>query len=379
MSRSRKCVSVLLAAALGVAMASVGCAGDGGSRGASGARVNPPPPPEVAPDVAAMDKMGYRLEWRSAAVVGRRGRTLFFDPYGDVALFQDTTNTLSLIETATGRSRWAFEVEDPLTRFVGTARREERVYAASDSELFVLDIRTGEALERHRLDVVVNTRPTIMDNIAIFGCTNGEVLGHNLVSTYRQWGHQLEGAITAAPVIAGDTIAIVSQGGDVIVLDPVTGSSLGRARIFGGTTNSPVADEALVYVASTDQSVYAFERYGGALRWRDRNERPITDQPALDGDRLFTPIPGRGLVCFAAATGEVRWENKDIQGRAISRRGNRIVVWDGTTLTLADADRGDVVERAELRGFDRVVADGFVDAPIYLVTRDGRLAKFASR
>ncbi len=335
--------------------------------------------PAPTTEIDKFAALGYRLEWRGVGLVSRGARTADFEVFDDIILYMDTGNVLTCIEASTGRSRWASEMDTELARFVGMTRRDDRVYAASQGELFVLDARTGEIVERHRLAVVVNTPPLIMGDMVILGGAAGEVLGHNLRSTYKQWGYRLTRSIQAQPVQAGDAVAVVSQGGDVLILDPQTGASLGRNRIFDELENNPAADEDAVYVASTDQSVYAFKRLGGELLWRDRNERPITDHPVVHNGRLYVSIAQRGMVCFDAATGEALWTAKDVKGHILGMSDGDLIAWDGTDAVLLDASNGDEIIRVQFPGFAEMMMEGFDNGPIYTVTWDGRIARFSPR
>lgn len=324
-------------------------------------------------------ELGWRLEWKSLPLVTRGARPKFFDTFDGALLFQDSRNTLTLMEPSTGRNRWSVEVDPPPSRSVGNAYDGERVYAASDNELFVLDARTGEFLERHGLAVVVNTPPLLFGRVAVFGGASGEVLGHSLVSTYKLWGYQLRGAITANPARAGQLAAIISQGGDVITLDPNSGASLGRNRIFGGLSNNPVASDSIVYVASTDQSVYAFDAQSGETVWRHRAQQPIVEQPTLHDGRLYVHIPLRGMVCFDALSGDVLWEAEGVRGRVIALRDRRLIAWDGREAVALDPERGDVVMRRELPGLAMLRVDRFEDGALYAIRPDGWVSRFSPR
>lgn len=362
----------------------LGCASDKAAS-TDGASTSPARPvaaddkPAPQTELEKYAALGYRLEWRGSGLVSRGGRSLFFTPSNDILLFQDTGNTLTCLDASTGRSRWATSPERKITRFVGNARRDDRVYAASQSELFVLDARTGEPLERHQLAIVVDSPPLLVGNMAVFGGAAGEVLGHNLLSTYKQWGYRLDGAIKAHPVVAAGAVGVVSQGGDVIILDPIDGSSYGRNRVYGPLQNNPVASDDLLFVASTDQSVYAFRLSDGTLAWRSRNERPITDQPAFFNGRLYVSIPMRGMVCFDASSGDEIWTARNVSGEILGIRDGRLIAWDGADAVALDPANGDEVVRVTLPGIWQLVIDGFDNGPIYAVTADGHISKFGPR
>lgn len=345
--------------------------------------------PAVSAEQAEYDAyaaLGYKLQWRGFPTVGRGHTAKIFEAFGDRLLFQDTGNSVTLLDAATGSTRWSTQPDTPLARFVGSTITGDRVYAASEGELFELDARTGELLQRHRLASVVNTRPVITGDLAVFGCAAGGVLGHNLRSTYKLWAYSTDVGITsdlapapgAGPNSTGP-IAAVTQDGEVVILDPQSGRSVGRARFFGGVASNPIADRDTLYAASTDQSVYAVELRGGSIRWRYRTEQPITAQPTLHNGALYVHIPGEGLVSLDAATGAVRWRSPAVAGVVIAQRAGHLVVWDGAVAATVDPARGDVVSRAEIPGLKRLIADPFVDGALYAVTPAGRVSKFGPK
>lgn len=355
----------------------VGCGSGGGGRGAVGsvaARA------ERAPiDHEAYARIGYRIEWRGFPVMTQNAHVAQFDVLGDALVVQDSANTFTAMETGSGRNRWSNQLATPLTRFVGNVRVDNHLLASSDSELYVLDMQTGAQLDRQHLAVLVNTKPLVSKDVAVYGGASGEVLGHSLVTTFKKWGYMLGGSIDARPAAVGDLVGVVSQTGDVIILDPSTGSSTGRGRVFAGLANNPVGSPSALYVASLDQSVYAFGAYGGERLWRHRVEQPITDQPTLDGDRLYVAIPGAGLLAFNAASGEVLWTATGVRGSVVAERDKRLVVWDGSQAILIDPETGDVLDRVKLPGVARVAFDAFKDGNLFTTTSDGVVSKFTPR
>src|SRR5690606_12182537 len=108
---------------------------------------------------------------------------------------------------------------------------------------------------------------------------------------------------------------VVSQGGDVIIIDTRSGASTLRARIFDGLANDPVAGDDAMYVASLDQSVYGFAARGSSWDWRLRTDQPITEQPVLLDGVLYVDIPGEGLTALDPAyNGERIWSNAGVSG-----------------------------------------------------------------
>lgn len=358
------------------ATVSLGCASSSRSSDSdsvlSGAEI---PARELGP----YERLGFRIEWKGLPVVSRRQTPKFLDVFGDRVVFQDSGNTMTVMDAATGRSIWAAEVDNPTSRFIGNARLGDRLLSSSDNELFVLDIRTGEILDRHRLAVVANSGPTVVGDIACFGGSAGQLLGHSLASTYKLWGYQLDGAITAKPVVVGDAVAAVSQRGEVVFVNPANGSSTGITRVFSGLANNPVAGDGTLFIAGTDQSVYAFDPQGGRQIWRVRTPYPIVDQPTFVNGRLYVHVPNEGLTAFAAGSGASLWKNPGVKGTVLGVRNGRLVVWDGSTAWLVDADRGETIDTIPLQGVHSLLMTAPVDGDLYVVMRDGWVERHSPR
>ncbi|MEQ8745800.1 PQQ-binding-like beta-propeller repeat protein [Pyruvatibacter sp.] len=326
--------------------------------------------------------LGYRLDWKSYIVVGRGNTVTHFRAFDDALLAQDSGNVLSFLATDTGAVRWSTDLAGDLTRFVGLGRYRERVVSASQSELFLLDPKTGDLRDRQKYSSIVNTRPVVNSNgIAIFGTPTGRVAAHNVLAGYGMWAYGVSGAVTASPVlIQDDLVGVVSDKGDVIFIDVRSGSARGGAKIYGGVDNNPVTDGRYLYIASRDQSIWCFDSYGrDALQWRIRTQAPITGQPVLHDGRLFVAIPGEGFTAVDTRSGLRDWVAPDVDGDLLAVHDDNLVVWNGKVATILDGRRGSVVDRIELGHLAFLTTDKLVDGALYAVQPDGAIARYVPR
>ena len=321
-------------------------------------------------------RSGLRLVWRSYPQVAPGAGVLFFRPLGDVHAFQDTSNTFSLIEDATGRIRWNASLGRPLEKFVGAARYRGSVLATSESEIRFLDLDNGALLDRQRLSVLSNTRPVITGSIAVMGSSTGEVFGHELSVGVRNWGVDLEGPIEAPVVDLGRTdVGVVSAGGEVIMLDARSGTSNGRrARLFGGVESRPVTDGRTMYVASLDQSVWAYDIRTGRRSWRHRTQSELTAQPIVASDVFIVDAEREGLMGLDAASGERLWTQQDAGGDAVMAYAEQVFLWDGERLSVVALRDGSVRSSEVLPGIVDVVAGE--DGIVFVVDRNGVVSKY---
>lgn len=337
-------------------------------------------PPAAAPKPDPMTALGYRLEWKGAAVIARRARVDFVEAYPDAVVVMDSSNLVTVLEPQTGRLRWSAELGGDLIRFVGLARDGSgNLIACSETEALILNSRTGELIARQRFAELANTKPLVVDNMLVVGCINGHLLGHNMLSGYKQWAYQLTGAIEAAPVMAGGEVAAVSTRGDVVAVNPLNGQSSGRGTIYGAMTQAPAANDRAIFLAGQDQSVWSLSRYTGAPVWRVRTPYPITDRPALLSERLYVAIPNDGLACFEAETGTRIWTSEGRGGSIIGVRSGRLLGWDGRKAYTLDAVTGDLAHELEPRNPGVVLTDALTDGNLYLVAPDGRIEKYSPR
>jgi outer membrane protein assembly factor BamB len=364
--------------ALLTAFAASGCRSKG-----EGSALRPPPGTSSFPVVHEdWARVGYRLDWVGFPFPSADAKTqvTFLNAYDDIVVAMERGSTVSVVESSTGEARWASELANPLTKFVGVNRdpiNPGQLIVSSESEVFTLAAATGTLIGRERLSRVVNTTPVIEGNIAIYGTSSGEVIGQVLGRGVKAWGFATTGAIEADPVPISGYIAAVSQAGDVMFLNP-NGSLVGRARVYEGIDNDPVADGGLLYIAGRDRSVWAFD-VSGQLMWQHRTSTPLRAQPTVHAGTLYVDIPGNGLTAFEGATGKVLWKSPNANGTVIGMRGGRLLVHKDRTLLLVDAAGGDVQERISIPNVVRLTTDAFVDGRLYAVSDRAVLAKFQPR
>lgn len=333
-------------------------------------------------DYDAWARIGYRLDWVGFPFPGAspNSKPSFIDMHDDAVFIQDSNSTVSCVEASNGAVRWSNTLAGPLTKFVAVERdasSPDRVYVASESELFTLGVGNGNLVGRERFSRVVNTRPVFEGNLAIFGCSNGEVMAHMIGRNLKAWGFGAVGAIDRDPVRLGESIVFITGSGDIPMLNS-GGRLAARAHVYQGVDTDPVSDGERVFIAGRDQSIWSFDAAGG-LQWRHRTSVPLTVQPTAWNNVLYCEIPGEGLHAFESSSGTPVWSNKALTGTVIGSRSGNLLVWNGSTLSLVDVARGDVISAIELPGIRSLSLQSFDDGTIYAVTDKLSLAKFLPR
>lgn len=323
-------------------------------------------------------EIGYRLDWQGFAPVPRGERVTDVEVASEYVVVQDSSSAVTVLEKGDGSLRWSNQLATRLTKFVGVHGTESTVWAMSQGELIGMDVGSGAITTRQTFARVVNTAPLVSGGVAVFGTPTGEVLAHLTSNGVKLWGFQTPGAITAPPVDVDGVAAVVSQSGDVVFLDPQSGTLYGRGRMFDGIASRPVSGDGAVYVAGLDQSLWAFEA-SGAVRWRYRTEHALRSQPVYHAGSVYCPIPGQGLVCLDARSGRTRWSSAEAGGTVVAERNGMLVVHHGGEVLLIDARDGGIVERESIPDVAMIVAEGFTDGALYAVSRGGSVSRFIAR
>ncbi len=325
-------------------------------------------------------RLGYRMEWKSQPVMRQRSEIRFFDVFGGEVVVHDTGNIISVMEKTTGSVRWSDKLGDSIVRYVGNVKLDDgRLLTSSETEARIIDVRTGELQARQQLAALANTKPNVVGNIAVYGCSTGEVLGHNLVSGYKQWGHKLDESINAGIASNGTRVAAVSRTGRVAVLAARRGRLVSATKMYSGTEVDPAMSNDGLYLAGLDQSVWAFDLLTGEDLWRVRTGSRLVDKPVFHGRTVYVSLPDRGFSALRSRDGKVKWSAAGVAGEAVAVRDGRLLVWDGSVMTTLDLDDGAVIERVELAGVSHVVADGFADGDLYLAWSRGPVVKLSPR
>ncbi len=322
----------------------------------------------------AASELGYRVDWETIAIVSDGFRMEELDVFDDIVVTREGGTVLTVLDARDGQLRWTHVLGNPLQTFVGSVRVDDRLLVSSSTELLHYEVETGQLVEKQRLKTVVNTRPAVIGDLAVFGCANGHLLAHNWQDGYMQWAYDVFGAIDTPPVLVGDDICVINEDGTAMVVTP-RGESIGRRRLYGPLANQPVATNDLVFMASKDQSIWALTRRDLLAHWRYRTDSPLREQPVLIGEVLYQDVPSEGLVAINIGDGSVRWTCKEAHGRIVNQNNNRLLAWKPNSMYEIDLATGRLIREHQLPRLLDVKASSVIDGDLFFINRNGRVAK----
>lgn len=336
-------------------------------------------------DDEAFAQIGFRRDWTGFPILSPGQRLREMRPTERVVLVQETGSIVTALDPATGGVRWQAEIAGPLTRFVSVLLAEYRgrpaVLVSSETEIYVLEVDTGNLIGRESLARIATTGPEIVGRTAVFGTARGEVIGHTLVIAARAWGFDMNGPIESGPVLfGGRVVAAAAQSGEVAFLDATSGTLYGRGRMHAGAVVPPAVGDNAVYFASTDQSLYAFDPTSGREIWRFRTSRPLRWEPAFYDGTVYAQTGDQGFVALDAATGRPRWTNDRISGgRLVGVTDGRLLVFNGREAFLLSPDNGGILSNANLGNVADLQMFPFEDGDLFAMGRAGGVAKLVER
>jgi outer membrane protein assembly factor BamB len=150
------------------------------------------------------------------------------------------------------------------------------------------------------------------------------------------WRVEVPGTITGSPALAADLLAVTTDEGWLLALDPATGQERWRAPIEPGGAATPAIDADVVHVV--DGGLADFDVATGELLWR--MDGIATTDPLLTGHTLLASGPN-GLVAIdvGGARGLEAWR---FLPDAASEMGelSRPARVDGAVVVVSPAIRG---------------------------------------
>jgi outer membrane protein assembly factor BamB len=334
-------------------------------------------------DRDAYSKLGYTLGWSGFAGIDRSNGAKVFRAVvaDDLVLVQDNKGSVSALKASSGQLVWATQVETAGADFMGLARDGNRVIAATQSEVFVLDAESGVQLSRQRLERSMSSEPVMISGLLVYGSSMGAAAAHQTRAGFSAWQYTLDGPVFApATRVDATGVAISTGSGKVSVFDASTGTLRGGNRMFDRTEGKMAAGDGAVYVASLDQSLYAFSTRNGLKLWQVRSDVPLTRGPYVvstgDGAMVLVQMPGRGLLAVDGQTGAQRWLSKEVSGDVVAVKGKQLVTFDAVSnvASTIDPSTGKVVSSVTLERVKHFVQGS--GQSVYVVSNEGEVSRF---
>jgi outer membrane protein assembly factor BamB len=249
---------------------------------------------ETAPDgrIYALRLKDGRTAWSTR--LGGVQAALALD--GDTLYAATETGLVRQIAAVNGKLGWRRQLPGGVYAPAVPTSDGIAVATAADS-LFLLDRATGEVRRRLHTPGTVLGGPALgaTEKDLYIGTTSGHLLAIALPRLAVTWDVALGDAVLGAPALVGDTVYALTRDG-ILWLVPRTAASGARSLPLGiVTTAGPTPLTSGVLAASVSGEVVLVDPASGTIRWRAQIDGPI-EQPPLVRDRDLVVVGGRGDI-----------------------------------------------------------------------------------
>lgn len=189
-------------------------------------------------------------------------------------------------------TRRAITWQRPLDRPLGlppTLRSGWVLLASQAGVVRALQATDGREIWRFDAGGALTGAPAINGNQVAVATVASKLTLLELANGHPAWTVTLE-QLPGAPRMGGGAVLVGTGNGRLGFVDQVTGRLRFETRTGGNVTGMPALDEKHIYTVGQDGVLRAFDRGNGAQRWYSNLTTRASDGPFVDGDLVFVPL-----------------------------------------------------------------------------------------
>jgi outer membrane protein assembly factor BamB len=285
-----------------------------------------PAPPIKTPSLLWKAFVGVQGYTNSPLVVGN---VVLVPSSGRIHNTPDPDDGLVALELTTGRRVWFSRFGNDAN---GAVADKAYAYVGSDDQNFyAVDLATGSVVWKQPTQGKAYGHPLLTGSLVVSGDAKGYVRAFDKDTGAPKWATQLTGAIRGGASSDGQTIYVISQGGELAALS-LDGRVLykkiierppwdGQGKDVPVEAYSPpiVTDSLLLVPFARDTyysnlpAIYGIEKKTGKVAWRARGDGEwgnVRTTPVLVGGLLIYSEPYSGdVAAISTSTGRVVYRN----------------------------------------------------------------------
>lgn len=318
-------------------------------------------------------RIGFNKQWRQDLRVPNKARITQAAVLDDLLLtVEEPGNLITAIHVARGDVAWTCQVGKPGAEVFTPRRVGDRVLVNTETNLYILDAKTGHPLQSNRLSAVVTTPLVTFGDLAIFAGAEGYVFAQDIATGREVWAYRIQAAIDLPPAAWDDNVLITDIRGVYHMLSTRDGTPQWAGRTFARSAAHPIMSAWGPFIPSQDTVLYALNLSTGKDRWQFSASTPLTQDPVLLRGTLYQPVGRRGLVALDPQSGEVLWRQKE-PAIPMAASDDMLVMYTPPRLRLAAVSTGEIV--AEVLVGDLQTVLGLNDGGVVLVSPDGQIER----
>ena len=227
------------------------------------------------------------------------------------------------------------------------------LFGSEDHSYMALDIKNGKVNWTHYTDDKVRGGGSVAHGHVFFGSDDYKIYALIAGNGRFMWDYEVDSPIRGTPCVTADRVIFGTENGEIVALE-LSGEKKWSYRTRRGVLSTPVVDDDnICYVGSFDGYVYALDANNGYSQWRFRTLGPVASSPALVDEMLFVGSADGKVYCINVLTGKEIWK-QDLGAPIVSSpRVHQGVVYIGGTdnkLYALDTKKGKELWQFEAGG-----------------------------
>ncbi|MGH7569805.1 MAG: PQQ-binding-like beta-propeller repeat protein [Gemmatimonadales bacterium] len=215
---------------------------------------------------------------------------------GDALYAGTETGVVYRLDTEEGRVLWRRALPGGAAiRAAPVPTPHGIVVATTSDSLYLLDRETGQIRSRRATPGAILGTPATEGTRLFLGTTGGHVLEVSLPGFELRWDQPAGDAVLGAPALARDTLYVLARSGGLWVIPLATPSAARVHPLDVVATAGPTPTASGVLVGSVSGEILLVDPGTGSVRWRARVDGPI-EQPPIVRDRQLVVVAGRGDI-----------------------------------------------------------------------------------
>ena len=190
------------------------------------------------------------------------------------------------VDVVSGQVQWSQRLSGIVAG--GVLLSGDTIYAASSrpqGRVYALDRATGRRHWMQRTGAV-GAPIALAGRTLIVPTQGGDVLGLDAASGEARWRRKL-GTSRVTPTVTGEGAVVLATIDSLFLIGADSGRVLRRARSPGTVLSPWIAFKGSLVAGTTDSQVVAIDPADLSIRWNVRLDAPVLDSPAASGDTLY--------------------------------------------------------------------------------------------
>ncbi|MEP6754594.1 MAG: PQQ-binding-like beta-propeller repeat protein [Chthonomonadales bacterium] len=238
--------------------------------------------------------------------------------YADGVIYAGSSDgNLIALDAITGRLNWQYDTRSTISNSL-TLADGILYFGSGNNKLWAIDIKTHDSLGAWKNGVSLSDEVTgapIVANGFVYALTLDQVFHAVGSATGKErWQYRVNGSVLhLAPVVNGEYVYI-PNGSNITCLLGRTGANRWNQFLRFDVAVTPVIANDTLFVITVDNQLDAYDARTGRRKWKNSVKVPfeVTCAPVASDNHLFVGTTAGGLYAMDTETGNVQWSYKSI-------------------------------------------------------------------